>query len=119
MANEFEIMLNNIYDEIEASSKKKEQLNFPEIALIKNGTNTIWKNIKEFIRLIKHGNSKLINIANHNKRTIKDFIDFHGLDIDKIYELPFEKNDPNYNHDQLAFQAVQGERFIGITRSIR
>jgi len=76
-------------------------------------------NYNEFIRLIKHGTSKLINITNHNKRTIKEFIDFHGLDIDKIYELPFEKNDPNYNHDQLAFQAVQGERFIGITRSIR
>lgn len=76
-------------------------------------------NYNEFIRLIKHGNSSLINISNHNKRTIKEFIDFHRIDVDKIYELPFEKNDPNYNHDQLAFQAVQGERFIGVTRSIR
>lgn len=76
-------------------------------------------NYNEFIRLIKHGRSNFINIQNHDKRTIKDFIDFHGIEIDKIYELPFEKNDPNYNHDQLAFQAVQGERFVGITRSIR
>jgi hypothetical protein len=76
-------------------------------------------NYNEFVRLIKHGNSRFINIQKHNQRTVKDFINFHGIEIDKIYELPFEKNDPKYNHDQLAFQAVQGERFIGITRSIR
>lgn len=76
-------------------------------------------NYNEFIKLIKYGKSNFIKIQSHDKRTIKDFIDFHGINIDKIYELPFEKNDPNYNHDQLAFQAVQGERFVGITRSIR
>jgi translation initiation factor 2 subunit 2 len=50
---EFEIMLDEIYNNIEEIKIKKENLILPDINLIKNGTKSIWKNIKEFIRIMK------------------------------------------------------------------
>jgi translation initiation factor 2 beta subunit (eIF-2beta)/eIF-5 len=50
---EFELMLDEIYQEIDETKRKRENIILPDIVLIKNGTKTIWKNIKEFIKIMK------------------------------------------------------------------
>jgi translation initiation factor 2 subunit 2 len=50
---EFELMLNDIYKIIEESKIQRDKIILPDIILIKNGTKIIWKNIKEYIKIMK------------------------------------------------------------------
>jgi hypothetical protein len=70
-------------------------------------------NYNVFIDLIKNGSSD-----QHvpGGRSIKDFLEFHSIEIDKIYRLPFQNNDVEYDYIKLNW--TDGRRFIGKTNSI-
>jgi translation initiation factor 2 beta subunit (eIF-2beta)/eIF-5 len=65
MSNLFEIMLDEIYEDIDLSSKKRDKLNFPEYVIIKNGTKVIWKNVKEFLKIMKRPPDHFLNFLNY------------------------------------------------------
>lgn len=50
---------------------------------------------------------------------VKDFLMFHSIDVNKIHKLPFQKNDVEYDPKNLAFDSVDGRRFVGKVNGIR
>ena len=50
---EFETMLDEVYDLLENNKKKKLDIKIPEPILIKNGKKILWKNVKDYLKIVK------------------------------------------------------------------
>lgn len=56
----FDQMLNELYDNLNQSNNNLKII-LPEPQLIKNGSNFIWKNVKEYLKLVKRPPEHFIN----------------------------------------------------------
>lgn len=52
------------------------------------------------------------------KYSIKDFLKFHSIESDKLYRLPFQNNDVEYDPNSLAMISMDGRRFMGGLKKI-
>lgn len=53
-----------------------------------------------------------------SKRSTKEFIDFHKINIDQLHRLPFQNQDVEYDPNSLAFQNVDSRKFAAVTKAI-
>lgn len=69
----FEQMLDNLLNKIE---KKQNKINIilPDPVLIKSGNNIIWKNIKEYLKIIKRPPTHFINFLNYELSCLINWI---------------------------------------------
>ena len=52
------------------------------------------------------------------KRAATGFLDFHNIDLSKLKKLPFQKNDVEYDPDNIKFLTSTPQRFVDTTRVI-
>jgi len=71
MDESFDEMLDNLYSNLEFKNKSIKII-LPEPILIKNGQKTIWKNIKDYLKLFDRDPEHFINYIN-NETTYKVF----------------------------------------------
>jgi hypothetical protein len=62
-------------------------------------------------------NVKNIDSAGSSRST-KEFIEFHKIDIDQLYRLPFQNQDVEYDPNSLEFQNVDSRKFAAVTKAI-
>ena len=62
--SEFNSMLDEVYTIINESKENISGIRLPEIIFINNGTKVIWKNVKDFLRLVKRNPTHLLNFLN-------------------------------------------------------
>ena len=65
----------------------------------------------EFIKLAKTGKNKHL-IIKDRVRSIKEFEDFHGLDLSLLRPLPFPIDDVEYKPHEMPFDDVDQKKFM-------
>lgn len=68
-------------------------------------------NYNEIIKVIKNEGSSYFEPGNN--RSVSDFIDYHKINIDSIFPLPFLTNDVEYDCYNNPFDKLDGRKFIG------
>ena len=69
----FETMLDNIYSKLDLKNNNY-QLILPDPILIKNGTKTIWKNIKEYLRIVNRSPDHFLSFLNYETSSTVTFL---------------------------------------------
>jgi hypothetical protein len=116
---ELSIRLYNIgYDIYSATSHIYTQTSISSIGNVyvpyslNHGYNTFINNLK---------NNTISNYQQENPRTVKDFCNFHKIDISKIYPLPFDDNDVQYDPNKLQIDLDKdagNRRFVASLKGI-
>ena len=65
----------------------------------------------EFIQLAKTGKNNHIIIKNRAK-SVKEFEEFHGIDLSLINKIPFPMDDVQYNPHEMPFDDVDQKKFM-------
>lgn len=73
-------------------------------------------NYNTFIDKIRSDTS---SVAPNYARPVKEFLMYHNIDNNSIYPLPYPTNDVDYDPNNMAFDKVDGRRFIAGTKAIR
>lgn len=64
---------------------------------------------------IKHNYNKVVEILKNNK----DFLDYHGLNPEEIFEVPYQTQDVEYDCYNNQFDKIDGRKFVGKIHYIR
>lgn len=64
---------------------------------------------------IKHNYNRVVKMLKSNK----EFLDYHGLDPDSIFEVPYQTDDVEYDCYNNQFDKIDGRKFIGKIHYIR
>ncbi len=71
MDTNFNDMLNDVYDEIDAITSNSTKLIIPNPVIEKNNTNTYWKNVKKTLQIINRPPEHFIEFFNRELKTGK------------------------------------------------
>jgi hypothetical protein len=80
-------------------------------------TMSLEHNYNDFISLIKD-KKEIAGFSLGPARSISDFIQFHKIDTDSLYKLPFQNNDVEYNYHNLEIQHLDSRRFLSNVKAI-
>lgn len=71
-----------------------------------------YHNYNQMINLLKHEKNDYINIGLPLMSPIVDFYNIHGINIDRVYSIPFEMNDVFYDPTDSKFDNIDSKRFM-------
>lgn len=75
-------------------------------------------NYNTFVDVIKNPDPEYYVYNEMLPRPVDKFVSFHGIDIDKLTRLPFQKNDVTYDSYSMNMDDMGGRRFTDDIRSI-
>ena len=105
-------------------SKGKEIYTMPSSLYKDSGYRSIEKNYHTFS--LEHNYNLVVDILKGNggeyfrisQTAIKRFLSFHGIDASKIYPLPYQTNDVNYDPYDLKMHDVDSRRFLSVVKAV-